>query len=339
MHIRHDPFKPPVGLRNPHTQSLLGSSRLRRLLVARRVGDLVENEQEWIMDGGNRARLLGHYSARPENKAGLAVLLHGWEGSSRSNYILATGARLFNAGFNVFRLNFRDHGDSHYLNPGVFHSCRLDEVIGALGDMQGRTGVSNWAIAGFSLGGNFALRVALHGPAKGLAVSRCVAVCPVLDPAHVLQSMEDGPSFYENYYDRKWARSLQKKEACFPDRYDYEEWHALPDLRARTRYLATRYYGYETLEDYFEGYSIAGNRLAALAVPSSILTAADDLVVPVKDVESLPDNPCLEIQVTRHGGHCGYLKNWKLESWAEGYIVDRFLNRHDCVETLKEQTA
>ncbi len=337
--LTNDPFKPPVGLRSPHTQSLLSSSSLRRLVVARRVADLVAAEQEWIMDGGNRVRLIGHYSSQPEHSAGLAVLLHGWEGSSKSNYILATGARLFKEGFNVFRLNFRDHGDSHYLNPGVFHSCRLDEVIGALADMQDRIGASDWAIAGFSLGGNFALRVALHGPAQGLTVARCVAVCPVLDPAHVLKSMEDGPSFYENYYDRKWARSLQKKQACFPDRYDYEEWHGLPDMRARTRYLATRYYGYESLEDYFDGYSIAGDRLATLAVPSSILSASDDQVVPVRDVVSLSDNPCLEILVTQYGGHCGYLKNWKLESWAEGYIADRFLNRHHCLETLKEQTA
>ena len=284
------------------------------------------------MDCGRGVRLIGHYSEAPGNHAGLVVLLHGWEGSSASNYILSTGAHLFEKGFNVFRLNFRDHGDSHHLNPGVFHSCRLDEVIGALGDMQQRTGASNWGIAGYSLGGNFALRVALNGPGSGLNVRRCVAICPVLDPEHVLKTMETGPTFYENYYNRKWAQSLEKKQACFPDRYDYQEWYELPDMRERTRYLATRYYGYRTLEDYFDGYSVADERLAGLQVPSSILSSVDDPVVPITDTDSLPDNPCIEVSVTDHGGHCGYLKNWKLESWAEAYISRR-------LELLEEQKA
>ena len=33
----------------------------------------------------------------------------------------------------------------------------------------------------------------------------------------------------------------------------------------------------------------------------------------------------LALWVTRHGGHCGYLKNWKLHSWAEDRIAERFL--------------
>lgn len=255
----------------------------------------------------------------------MAVLLHGWEGSAHSNYMLAAGARLFDAGFDVFRLNFRDHGDTHHLNPGLFHSCRLDEVIHALGDMQRRLNVSNWQIAGYSLGGNFALRVARHGPARGLELRQAFAVCPVIDPASVLTAMEQGPSLYETYYVRKWARSVRAKQAHFPDRYDYEEWHRLAGLRERTEYFATRYYDFDSLEEYLEGYSVADERLRALEVPSVILTSQDDPVCPVSDLARLPERRELAIHVTRHGGHCGFLKNWKLESWAEDRIVEQFL--------------
>ena len=344
MKVHKSHFRPAFGLRNPHVQSLLGSGSIRRRLVASKAKRLLAAEQEWLMNcgkgnGGKEVRLIGHYSPQARNSKGLAVLIHGWEGSSRSNYIMSTGAHLFEQGFDVFRLNLRDHGDSHHLNPGVFHSCRIQEVIGALKDMQERTGASGWNIAGFSLGGNFALRVSLLGPEQGLQINHCVAICPVLNPEHVLKSMEDGPTFYEDYYNRKWAKSLRKKQACFPDRYHYDEWYQLPDMRERTRYLATRYYGYKTLEDYFDGYSVADDRLALLNVPSSIVTAADDPVVPVADIENLPDTPFLELDVTEHGGHCGYLKNWLFESWAEEYISDRFNHRQDSAVTLKEQTA
>ncbi|NND43973.1 MAG: alpha/beta fold hydrolase [Xanthomonadales bacterium] len=332
-------FRPPLGLRNPHVQSALRSSRIAHWKVERRARALLAAEQEWILDCGDGVRLQGFYSAAASPTAPTVALLHGWEGSAHSNYMLGTGARLLAAGMNVFRLNFRDHGDTHELNPGVFHSCRLDEVLGALADMQRRTGARDWGIAGFSLGGNFALRVALHGPARGLALSRCVAICPVLDPEHVLKSMETGPRFYEKYYNRKWAGSLRRKQACFPDRYDYDEWYGLNSMRERTAYLATRYYGFSRVEDYFDGYSIAGDRLAQLTVPSTILTSADDPVVPVADVTSLPDNPCLEVVVTGHGGHCGYLENWWLDNWAEPFICQRLSGQAGPGPQTEEQST
>ena len=65
----------------------------------------------------------------------------------------------------MFRLNFRDHGDTHHLNRDLFHSCRIDEVVGAVRAVRRAFATDPVAVAGFSLGGNFALRVALHGPA------------------------------------------------------------------------------------------------------------------------------------------------------------------------------
>lgn len=329
-------FMPALGLRSGHVQSLLSSSSLRRRVVRRRSAALRAVEQAWVLDGGEGIRLQGFFSAQRDRPAsgpapgsargvarGLAVLFHGWEGSVNSNYILANGARLFDAGFDVFRLNFRDHGDTHHLNPGLFHSCRLAEVINALVDLQGRDG-RPLCLAGFSLGGNFALRVALNAAPAGLELNHVVAVCPVIDPARAMHAMEQGIGFYERYFERKWSRSLETKRKSFPELYADSDWHTFKGLRARTHYLATQYAGFKDADTYFEGYSIAGGRLASLKIPATILTSADDPVVPVSDFDEIPANPKLEVLITRRGGHCGFLKNWKLESLAEDLILDRF---------------
>ena len=324
MRVAVDGFRPPPGLRGRHTQSLLSSSPLRRWIVQRRAAALRAAERAWVLDGGDGVRLEGFHSAQPDGDSrGLVVLLHGWEGSVNSNYILANGARLYAAGFDVFRLNFRDHGDTHHLNPGIFHSCRLDEVVGALADLQRRSGEKSWGLAGYSLGGNFALRVALRAGAAGLAIRHVVSICPVIDPARAMRAMEEGKRFYERYFERKWSRSLRIKQQCFPDLYGADDWHSVRGLRARTHYLATRYAGFADAEAYFDGYSIAGERLRPLKVPATILTSADDPVVPVDDFTRLPEIPCLEVLVTRYGGHCGFLKNWKLESLAEDLVLER----------------
>lgn len=318
-------FRPPAGLRSGHVQSLLASSFVRRLAVMRRSGALRSAAEVWTLDGGDGIRLQGLYSAQPAASRGLAVLLHGWEGSVHSNYVLANGARLYDEGFDIFRLNFRDHGDTHHLNHELFHSCRIDEVVNSLCDLQERLGAARWLLAGYSLGGNFALRAALRAGTAGLNLGHVVAVNPVIDPAAAMLAMEAGIRFYERYFERKWSRSLRIKQRCFPQLYGEESWHEIRGLRERTHYLATRHAGFESAEEYFEGYSIAGDRLAALGVPATLLTSADDPVVPVADFEALPDNPLLELIITRYGGHCGFLKSWSMHSMAEDLIADRFL--------------
>lgn len=324
-------FVPPFGLRSRHMQSLLNSSSIRRRKVTRRSRALQDCAEIWTLDGGPgddgaRIRLQGLYSKQAGQSRGLAVLLHGWEGSVNSNYMLANGARLFQSGFDVFRLNFRDHGDTHHLNPGIFHSCRLGEVVHALRDLQDRLQAQPWFLCGYSLGGNFSLRVALKAEEAGLELGQVVAVCPVINPAHAMIAMEEGIRFYERYFERKWSRSLRAKQECFHDLYGDETWHEIRSLRERTHYLATRHAGFDSADEYFNGYSIAHQRLAPLKVSSTILTAADDPVVPVADFADLPHNPALEVIISPYGGHCGFLKNWQLESLAEDLIEQRLLD-------------
>ena len=105
---------------------------------------------EHIIDAGNGVRLLGFYSENKTRPArGLVLLLHGWEGSSDSSYMCHTAARLLNAGFNVFRLNFRDHGDTHHMNEGLFHSCRLEEVVNAAREIEKKFPAPVFMAAGY----------------------------------------------------------------------------------------------------------------------------------------------------------------------------------------------
>ena len=50
-------------------------------------------------------------------------------------------------GFDVVRLNLRDHGETHHLNRDLFHSCRLPEVVGAVRALQQcfRAGRCTWS--------------------------------------------------------------------------------------------------------------------------------------------------------------------------------------------------
>lgn len=324
-----DGFDPPRLLRNAHVQSVLSSSFLRRATFHRDDATLVKGAVESILDCGNGVRLQGFHSAqsvRSEPRA-LVVLLHGWEGSAQSNYILHTGARLLTEGCDVFRLNFRDHGETHHLNRELFHSCRIDEVVGAVAEIARRFPARPLVIGGFSLGGNFALRVALHAPAADIPLAWTFAVCPVISPRAGLAAIEDAPWFYEFYFMRKWRGSLRRKQALFPERELFAHEKLRGGMRDLTREMVERHTDFGTLENYLDGYSIAGNKLGALAVPANILTAADDPVIPVADFRALNLAPSTELTIVPHGGHCGFIRDYSLRSWAEDFILAKMSQR------------
>ena len=321
-----DDFRPSWWLRSPHVQSMLASSSLRRRLRGARTRRL-EREAEWVtLDCGDGVRLTGCRTVQnvAPKAHGLAVLFHGWEGSTRSAYLLQTGARLLEEGWDVFRLNFRDHGDTHALNPGIFHSCLIDEVVGALGQVQQRYPTRPLVLVGFSLGGNFALRAALRAPGAGIDLARVIAVCPVIDPHAGLFQLEHAPRMYHDYFMWKWRRSLRLKQRAFAgtELFTHRDLHGT--LRTLTEALVLKHTDFGSLDSYLDGYSVAGDRLAELRVPTSILATCDDPVCPASDLATMTLPSCVEVTLTRHGGHCGFIRDRHLGSWSEDYIAARF---------------
>ena len=319
---------PAFWLRNGHLQSVLSSSAVRRWRGHRRLQALGAVSRELLLDGGNGVRLQAFHTAVPGRPpVALALLLHGWEGSAESGYVRQSAASLLAAGVDVVRLNFRDHGDTLHLNPGIFHSARIDEVVQAAGDVASRFPDLPLLAAGYSLGGNFALRLGLRAPAAGLPLRRIAAVCPVLDPENAMCRMEQGNAVYARYFHRKWTASLRRKRALFPDQMAACTDQVLSqDLRALTDWLARRHAGFDGIESYFQAYSIAGERIAGLEVPAAVLMASDDPVIPVEDFQHWPLPPHSTLEVLPWGGHCGFLHNLRGDGWSEHWITRHLLD-------------
>ncbi|GAB6195626.1 YheT family hydrolase [Lysobacter xanthus] len=320
--MRDAGFAPPRGLRNAHLQTILGTSMLRARIGRKRLAAASACTTPHIVDAGEGIRLSGLHDVPRTAPKGLALLLHGWEGSVDSSYMRLTAAALLARGWSTFRLNFRDHGNSHHLNEAIFHSGRIDEVVRAAVDVTARFPAARTVAAGYSLGGNFALRLALRAPAAGLRLERVAAVCPVLDPARTMDAMDRGVGLYRRYFERKWRRSLQRKRELFPHLPHLDDATLGRRLRELTRALVEGHTDYGSLDGYFDRYTIAGDRLAGLDVPAEILTAADDPVIPVADFERLRLAPSTRLTVTAHGGHCGFLRDARLDGYAEHWVAD-----------------
>ena len=311
---------------NRHLQSILPSLPLRRHAVERRAGAVRRASRPLVLDCGEGIRLMGLHAPPPDDAAAspprLAVLLHGWEGSADSLYLLSVAQLLHERGFDVVRLNLRDHGGTHALNRELFHSCRLPEVVGATQRLQALFPRHRLMLAGYSLGANFALRVGARARGVGLRIARIVAVCPVLDPAVTIAALESGPAIYHDYFMRKWRRSLRMKQEAWPGVYDFGDLIADRSLRSMTERMVLKYTDFPDLASYFAGYAITGGLLESLEAPARLITAADDPMIDARDLARLARPASLRITVTPRGGHCGYMEALRGPSWADRKIAD-----------------
>ena len=309
-------------LRNGHTNSILASSPARKLVAHRQCGHFRKQAQAQIINAGKTIRLSALLNKQSRDDAPLIILLHGWLGCADSLYLLSLGSFLFDHGYHVVRLNLRDHGDSHHLNEELFHSCRIQEVIDACIQIQTRFPQSLLSMAGFSLGGNFALRVNAFTTQDQFPLHRTIAFCPVMNPMNTLLALENSFLVYRNYFMQRWKTAFYKKVSAFPDVYNKETFKAFRSLREATADLATQYAGFDCLEDYLNGYAITQDRLNTLHASSHIVLAKDDPIIPWRDQSQLAAGRFLTILNTEHGGHCGFLAPDLTSPWIDQFVLD-----------------
>ncbi len=316
-------FRPPVYLRNNVLQTLLGSKRPGFF----RHNRIITTAETVLLTTRKGVRLSGAFSpTRSKKTRGLVMFLHGWEGSIASKYVINSAKHLINCGYNVFRLNFRDHGGTHHLNKGLFYSTLLDEVYDAL--IQAARMISEQPVflCGFSLGGNFALRIARkysRSLQNGIDLRHILAISPVLNPSHATDAIDQHPMI-RRYFMKKWQRSLNIKQRLFPEQYDFKDILALSTIRQMTGALLARYSHYSSTEEYFAGYTISNPQLQEIRIPTTLVTSKDDPMIPVWDFYSVLPGRYIRLIIHSYGGHNGFLKNFRGQTWYEDYMDQTF---------------
>ena len=313
-------FLPPVGLRSPHLQTLLARVRTK---ASQRHGPGV-CPQDAILGCRDGIRLKAMVTPGPTD-APLIIILHGWLGDTRSWYVERTASVLQAGGFRVACLLLRDHGGTAALNREMFNSARLGEVVDACNSLA--DGCDSVGIIGFSLGRNFALRVA-GDPGADPGLKACLAVSPVIDPARTVRAIDAGWLIYRKWFVNKWRRALIEKQAAFPDDYrGLDGALRLSTVAGVTDFLIGRYLPYRDSADYYARYDLRGEALARVRIDTRIVAAMDDMIIPGDSYAEVAHNDRVDIQLFDHGGHCGFVDDWRLNAYLDDVAVEYFRER------------
>lgn len=303
-----DDFRPALGLRSTHAQSLFGvwgrpavKLALRRQRRDTPDGDFVDLD---VVDGRPGAPTL--------------VLLHGLEGSSASGYmqLMLHGAQ--QRGWTAIALNARSCSGEPNRQAAAYSSGDYRDLSWLLRELEGRV-----FVVGFSLGAS----VLLNYLARDAGAARVAAAAAVSAPYRLALGARflDSPNFIARRYLAHFLPAMKAKALAkarhHPGQFDVEAIAATTRLRDFDHLVTARHFGFESAEHYYEHCSAAG-LLSAISTRTLLLSAKDDLLAPPALPDDVRSNPALDVVLTERGGHVGFVAGtpWRPHFWGEARV-------------------
>jgi predicted alpha/beta-fold hydrolase len=268
------------------------------------------------------------------------LLLHGLEGSSRAHYMGGMADKAWAAGWNVVRLNQRNCGDTEHLSRGLYHSGLTHDPLFVIRELIEVDRVPAIAVAGYSLGGNLALKLAGElGDTPPPELKAVCAVSPTIDLALCVKALERRANVaYQFNFVRNLKRRMRRKATVVPGVFALEPLRRVWTVRQFDEAYTAPHHGFRDAADYYHRAS-AMRVIGRIRVPALILTADDDPFVPTSPFRdpAVTGNPHIHVQVTRHGGHCAFVE--RAIDGYDGYWAEREIVRFVTAQASAREPA
>lgn len=317
-----DPFVPRPSLRGGHRMTLYSWANPRYFphLPA-------PTTRYFDVDDDTRVVAHCHWQERPWERPTL-IGLHGLNGSSDAYYMKGVATKAFARGMNVVRLNQRNCGDTEHLCAGLFHSGLTADAAHVIDELTRVDGLPTLVVAGYSLGGNLALKLAgEYGDFAPPVLVGVAAVSPIVEVGECVRALERRDNVvYEWNFVKDLKRRMRRKDRFWPGRFAIGKLGSVRSVREFDRVFTAPYFGFADEDDYYHRAS-AMRIVDRIRVPALIISAEDDPFVPPAPFYEprLTDNPAVTTIVCAHGGHCAFIGTPAPGDdgyWAERAIVD-----------------
>lgn len=257
------------------------------------------------------------------------LLMPGLAGCHQSGYLVRTAAKLNARGVRTFRMDQRGWGAGAGLAQNPFHAGRSEDVLDALEFVSRICPGSPIAVVGFSLSGNVALK-ALGEYAGRLPhqLDRAIALTPPVDLSACADWMERPANrFYNRFMTNCLIQHLKDNNRSLPGQNG-----KAPELPKSLRLFDDLYTapagGFESVDEYYSKCS-SNQFLPEIKIPTLIIAAADDPMIPAASFENLPVSPSVQLHLSKSGGHLGFIGrsgqdpdrrwlDWRIVDWITG---------------------
>lgn len=292
--------------------------------------DLPQAEERLVeVAPGIKLRVWCYWQEKHRAQAMTMIVVHGLEGSSESQYMQGVARNALAAGMNAVLMNQRNCGGMDHCAPTLYNSSLSGDVAAVARSVVENDKVSQFALAGFSMGGNLVLKCAGEWGSNAPREFRAVAaVCPAMDLAASADALhEPANRIYEWYFLVQLFRRFRGKAKHFPNDFDPQRLRGVTSLRLFDDRITAHYCGFTGADDYYAR-AAAANVVDKIAVPALIIHAANDPFIRMQPetLERIARNPNITYIETADGGHCAFMGEPDGDGydgrWAEREIVE-----------------
>ena len=253
----------------------------------------------------------------------LVILSHGLEGHSQTGYIMGMAKYLHQiSGFDVVAWNMRSCSGELNRKGRFYHAASCDDLNQVIAYALKQKEYKKVHLVGFSMGGNLtAFYAARFGNSKIDKVSSAAIFSSPIHLESTINKLKKTPigNFYaESFLTTMRKKSLEKHRMGLLD-IDPEQIKACKDFIDFDNLITAPTHGFKDALDYYNEAS-ASNIIEQIKIPTLIVQSKDD---PFLTKECFPireayRNPLLHLEITKTGGHLGFMTLQKgLNFWGE----------------------
>lgn len=303
---------------------------LAAFLLSRRIHLPAPEERLVEVAAGVQVRCWCYWQPRNREQALTAIVVHGLEGSTESQYMTGVARNALAADMNVVLMNQRNCGGMDQCAPTLYNSSLSSDVAAVARHVLEKDGVSHFALIGFSMGGNLVLKLAGEwGNDAPPQLRGVAAVCPAMDLAASADALhEPANRIYEYYFLLQLFRRMRRKAQHFPGFVDLSRLRGVRSLRQFDDRITAYYCGFTGADDYYAR-AAAANVVDRIAVPTLIIHAANDPFIRMlpKTRERILRNRNITFIESADGGHCAFIgaRNGDPNDdgrWAEKEVIE-----------------
>ena len=254
----------------------------------------------------------------------VAVLCHGLEGSSGSNYIKAVASLLNKNEFDITAVNYRSCSGEMNRLPKFYHAGATDDLRAVINYIEGY--YDEVYLVGYSLGANLILKYMGVDEGRDKKLKAGVAIsCPMdlYDSSFTLNKKRN--YVYKMKFLISLKKKLKEKHKMMPGLIDIDGIDKMKDFNDFDDRYTARLNGFKDADDYYKKES-AINFLPDIKIPALIINAKDDPILSSKcypkHLQKINEN--LNILYPKYGGHVGFAKFNKDYYWTDYKVLDFF---------------
>lgn len=244
----------------------------------------------------------------PQQQERVAILFHGFEGSSMSRYMLGMAQHLIRSRWDVVLVNFRGCSGVPNRLARAYHAGDYKDVAFVVDTINKERKYQHLSLIGFSLGGNVILNYLTRFPTLPNNLSAAIAISTPVDLRDtVAQIMKRENQIYSRNFYRKLIRKIKLKQQEYPDLLPYDQILRSKNIDEFDANYTVPFHGFIDTEDY-RTQSSSLFHLHKLDRPTLLLNAQNDpfLTRTCFPYELAAQNNHLYLLTPKYGGHCGF---------------------------------